>query len=73
MNNITFVYNIISANCNVWYSFPAKATNEVIQDNVDKLFEDLRPVIEKVITSLIEDLIFRVLANNVPYDKLYPK
>ncbi|XP_045461512.1 circadian clock-controlled protein daywake-like [Harmonia axyridis] len=50
-----------------------KATNEVIQDNVDKLFEDLRPVIEKVITSLIEDLIFRVLANNVPYDKLYPK
>ncbi|KAK9879052.1 hypothetical protein WA026_003867 [Henosepilachna vigintioctopunctata] len=50
-----------------------KATNEVIQDNVEKLFDDLKPVIEKVITSLVEDLIFSIIANNVPYDKLYPK
>ncbi|KAL3279160.1 hypothetical protein HHI36_016674 [Cryptolaemus montrouzieri] len=50
-----------------------KATNAVIKDNVERLFEDLKPVIEKVINSMIEDLLFKLLTENVPYDKLYPK
>ncbi|KAK9888495.1 hypothetical protein WA026_000746 [Henosepilachna vigintioctopunctata] len=48
-----------------------KATNDVITDNINVLFEDLKPVIEKIVTNLIEKLVLEALENQVPFDKLY--
>lgn len=48
-------------------------TNKVINDNVGELFEDLRPVLEEVITQIIENLIFKSLESQVPFDILYAK
>ncbi|KAJ3654887.1 hypothetical protein Zmor_014040 [Zophobas morio] len=50
-----------------------KVTNTVINDNVNELFEDLKPVIEKIITNVIEQWLFKGLEDNVPFDKLYPE
>lgn len=46
-------------------------TNKVINDNANELFEDLRPVIEEVITRILEDLILKALESQVPLEKLY--
>ncbi|KAG5895537.1 hypothetical protein JTB14_010681 [Gonioctena quinquepunctata] len=47
-------------------------TNKVINDNVDELFEELRPVLEKVMTNVIEDLVLKAFESQIPMDKLYP-
>ncbi|RZC36740.1 uncharacterized protein BDFB_006178, partial [Asbolus verrucosus] len=49
-----------------------RVTNNVINDNVNELFEDLKPVIEQIITNIYEQWLFRALEDNVPFDKLYP-
>lgn len=48
-------------------------TNKVISENINELFEDLRPVLEEVITRILEDLILKALESQVPFDKLYRK
>lgn len=55
------------------FYFSDKLTNKVIGENVDDLFEDLRPVLEEVITRIVEDLILKALESQIPFDKLYPK
>ncbi|KAL3282196.1 hypothetical protein HHI36_005390 [Cryptolaemus montrouzieri] len=49
-----------------------KATNDVITDNIDVLFEDLKPVLEQFITDILQGLLLKTLEDQVPYDKLYP-
>ncbi|XP_045471922.1 uncharacterized protein LOC123678764 [Harmonia axyridis] len=49
-----------------------KATNQVISDNIDVLFEDLKPVLEKVITDYLENILLAALEDQVPFAKLYP-
>ncbi|XP_044750407.1 uncharacterized protein LOC123310806 [Coccinella septempunctata] len=49
-----------------------KATNDVISDNIDILFEEIKPVLEKVITNFMEDILLSALEGQVPFDKLYP-
>ncbi|XP_044268677.1 uncharacterized protein LOC123013889 [Tribolium madens] len=50
-----------------------RVTNTVINDNVNELFEDLKPVIQQIITNIVEQWLFRALEDNVPFDKLYPR
>ncbi|CAH1163962.1 unnamed protein product [Phaedon cochleariae] len=47
-------------------------TNKVISDNIDELFEDIRPVIDKVLTNILEDFLLKAVEGQVPFDKLYP-
>lgn len=47
-------------------------TNQVIHDNIDELFNELKPVLEKVIGSVVDDLLFKGIEENIPFDKLYP-
>ncbi|RZC36739.1 JHBP domain containing protein [Asbolus verrucosus] len=49
----------------------AKATNEVIHDNLKELVEEIKPAIEEVMTRVVQDLIFKSVAR-IPYDELYP-
>lgn len=48
-----------------------KGINDVIKDNIDLLFEDFKPVIEKIVSSFIEDLIYKKLEDQVAFDNLY--
>ncbi|XP_060517809.1 uncharacterized protein LOC132696792 [Cylas formicarius] len=48
-------------------------TNKAINDNVDELFAELKPVVEQTLTSILEDILFKSLFVNIPYDNLYPK
>uniref|UniRef100_A0A6P7G0V7 Uncharacterized protein LOC114334791 n=1 Tax=Diabrotica virgifera virgifera TaxID=50390 RepID=A0A6P7G0V7_DIAVI len=47
-------------------------TNKVINDNVSELFEDLKPVLEKILTGILEDLLLKALESQIPFDMLYP-
>ncbi|KAF7282502.1 hypothetical protein GWI33_002605 [Rhynchophorus ferrugineus] len=48
-------------------------TNKAINDNVNELFGELKPVLEETITRIMEDLLLKHIAKNIPYDYLYPK
>lgn len=54
------------------YFVTGDITNKAIQDNVDELFEELRPAIEKVVSSIVDDMIFKTVEENIPFDKLFP-
>lgn len=54
-------------------TFSDKITNQVINENANELFEDLRPVLEEVITRILEDLVLKALESQIPFDKLYEK
>ncbi|CAG9857659.1 unnamed protein product [Phyllotreta striolata] len=47
-------------------------TNKVINDNVNELFQDLKPVLEKVVTNIMQDLLFKSIEGQIPFQKLYP-
>lgn len=51
--------------------FSARATNNVIKDNINDLVLEVKPEIEKAMTTIIEQLIIKTIYN-IPYDKLYP-
>ncbi|XP_066156554.1 uncharacterized protein [Euwallacea fornicatus] len=50
----------------------AAATNAAINDNVDVLFEELKPVVEATISEIMENLLIKSIINKIPYDELYP-
>lgn len=50
----------------------AKATNAVINDNIKELFQEVKPVIENIITKIGEELLFKSLEGAIPFAKLYP-
>ncbi|XP_066251415.1 uncharacterized protein [Euwallacea similis] len=50
----------------------AAATNTAINNNVDVLFEELKPVIETAISEIMENLLINTITSNIPYDDLYP-
>lgn len=52
--------------------FSDNLTNRIIADNIDVLFEELKPVLEEVIGHIAEDLLFKALEGNVPFNRLYP-
>lgn len=47
-------------------------TNKVISDNINELFLDLKPVLEKVMTEILEDVLFKAIEGQIPFDELYP-
>lgn len=47
-------------------------TNKAISDNINELFSELKPVVEETITRIMEDLLLKHIALNIPYDHLYP-
>ncbi|CAG9768275.1 unnamed protein product [Ceutorhynchus assimilis] len=49
-----------------------QATNKAINDNVDVLFGELKPVVEHAISRILEDLLFKTIIETIPYDELYP-
>ncbi|ENN77407.1 hypothetical protein HUJ04_002681 [Dendroctonus ponderosae] len=48
------------------------ATNKAINDNADELVIELKPVLEDLISKILEDLLFKTISNNIPWDDLYP-
>lgn len=70
--NIVNIFNKqIIIRFNIRY-FSDKITNKVIEDNVDELFNELKPALEKVVTEIYENLLFKGFEDNVPFDKLLP-
>ncbi|XP_050308638.1 protein takeout-like [Anthonomus grandis grandis] len=49
-----------------------EATNKAINDNVDELFAELKPVVETTLSKIMEDLLLKSIINNIPWDELYP-
>ncbi|XP_030766704.1 protein takeout-like [Sitophilus oryzae] len=49
-----------------------EVTNKAINDNIDELFSELKPVIEQTISKIMEDVLLKSLMGRVPYNKLYP-
>ncbi|XP_074028783.1 protein takeout-like isoform X1 [Leptinotarsa decemlineata] len=47
-------------------------TNKLINDNADEIFRQTTPFFEELLTTIIEDILLKALAQ-VPYDKLFPK
>lgn len=50
----------------------AKATNDVINDNIQELFHEVKPVLERIITQIGEELLFKTIEGAIPFGKLYP-
>lgn len=50
----------------------AKVTNDVINDNIQELFHEVKPVLENIITRIGEGLLFKSLESAIPFSKLYP-
>ncbi|XP_050309980.1 uncharacterized protein LOC126745968 [Anthonomus grandis grandis] len=48
------------------------ATNKAINDNVDMLFEDLKPVVEHTLSRILEDVLLKSIIDSIPWDELYP-
>lgn len=69
-NLVSVRYKII---CIYWsWCLLAAATNKAINDNASELFVELKPVLEDVINKVLEDLLFKTISNNIPWDELYP-
>ncbi|CAG9821091.1 unnamed protein product [Phaedon cochleariae] len=51
----------------------AEVTNKLINDNADELFGEIQPVLEQVMTNLLNDVILGAFIRQIPYDKLYLK
>jgi len=47
-------------------------TNKAINDNVDVLFGELKPVVEQTISTIMEDLLLKSFIEVIPWDDLYP-
>ncbi|XP_049822910.1 protein takeout [Aethina tumida] len=47
-------------------------TNRIINDNVDVLFEEIRPVIEKILTDVLNNILLQAFETQIPFDDLYP-
>lgn len=59
--NIVNIFNKqIIIRFNIRY-FSDKITNKVIEDNVDELFNELKPALEKVVTEIYENLLLKDL------------
>lgn len=56
----------------IYFCITGEITNKAIQDNVDELFEELKPIVEKVLKELVENVILKNIEENIPFDKLYP-
>lgn len=55
---------------NFW--IPGDITNQAIQDNIEELFAEFKPSFERVIGSIVDNLLFKNIDDNIPFDKLYP-
>lgn len=44
----------------------------MINDNIKELFQEVKPVIENIITKIGEELLFKSLEGAIPFAKLYP-
>lgn len=56
----------------VKYLIVEQLANSVIKENVDVLFDDLKPQIEKIFTELLVDKIVNPFQKNVPVDQQFP-
>lgn len=54
------------------YLFTGEVTNKAINENIDELFKDFKPVVDHTLSRIIEDLLTKSIIGNVPYDELYP-
>ncbi|XP_056641288.1 uncharacterized protein LOC130447991 isoform X3 [Diorhabda sublineata] len=50
----------------------SEITNKIINDNINELFQDLKPVLEKIMTEILEDMLLKAIEGQVPFDELYP-
>lgn len=48
------------------------ATNKAINDNVDELFEELKPVVEETLSKIMENILLKSFIENIPWADLYP-
>ncbi|KAL1490584.1 hypothetical protein ABEB36_013253 [Hypothenemus hampei] len=48
------------------------AVNKAINDNVDQLFQDIKPVVEETISTIMADLLLKSIIHNIAFDELYP-
>lgn len=51
--------------------FPGKVTTQAINDNINTLYEDLRPVLEKLVSDFIQR-VMGVVSGEISEDELYP-
>lgn len=49
-----------------------EATNKAINDNADELFEELKPVVEQLLSKIVADLLIKSIIENIPWRLLYP-
>ncbi|KAG5895538.1 hypothetical protein JTB14_010682 [Gonioctena quinquepunctata] len=51
----------------------ANFTNKFINENSAELVREMQPVLNKVLSDIVEDLVIKVISNQIPFGKLFPK
>ncbi|KAL1490583.1 hypothetical protein ABEB36_013252 [Hypothenemus hampei] len=49
-----------------------EAANKAINDNIDELFQDVKPVFEEAINEIMSNLLIKGITDYIPFDELYP-